>query len=482
LQEWGKRVLDPDARLILRVVPESDTPDVNPRDSRPAAAAETNFKLPPSSSFTLSNGIRVFYFNRPQLPLMTVSTLFKGGAQSDPAKKLGLASITADMLSQGAGSLDAEGFSKALESLGASFGASAGDASTTVSLSSTAESFEKALPLYASAIENPHLAAPDFERQRTLALDALADDADDPETASRFVALREFFGPASPFGRNPAGTSDTLKAIEPADLRQEHDALFRPDRAALFVAGSLPAEVVQKDLDREFGAWAPSTGVPPLAEPKAEARAVKGPRFVIVDRPQAVQTVIRFIFPGVPYGNPDRIALEGLATVLGGTFTSRLNADLREDKGYTYGAGSHDVFEPQVGYMTAESSVRANVTGLSLQEFLSQFARLRTGDIGTAEAVKARQSMRTDQILALESLSGLIASAQQLFENGRSFQDLTQDLATMSTLGAARLNVLAKSAAPLDKAVIVLIGDKDLILAQIAGLKLPKPEIVPGMR
>jgi len=482
IQSWGQKILDPNARLILRVVPTSDVPDTNPRNSKPRTGPDPAFTVPAESKFTLSNGIPVFYFSRSQLPLMSISTLFKEGAASDPAGKEGLASITAGMLDQGAGALDAEEFSKALEALGAYFGANSEDTSTVVSLSSTAENFEKALALYSEAIRHPQITAKDFERQKSLALDGLAEDADDPETASRYVALREFFGPTNPFGRNPSGTEVDLKAISADDVRQEHDALIRPDRAAIFVAGSLPLEQVQKDIEQQFGAWQASPAAKPIPTPLVKPPANKTLRVVIVDRPQAVQTVIRFIFPGVPYHDPNRIALDGLTTVLGGTFTSRLNADLREDKGYTYGAGSTYSFGPEVGFMTAESSVRADVTGPSLQEFLTQFGRLRTGDVARGEALKARESMRTNAILAVQSLGGLIGIAEELYENGRTLDGFGQDLKSISSLDAGQINAIAKSAVPLDDAVIVLIGDKDLILKQIAGLKLPKPEVVQGMQ
>ncbi|HVT12482.1 MAG TPA: pitrilysin family protein [Fimbriimonadaceae bacterium] len=481
VQTWAKKVLDPNARLILRVVPEMEPPDKNPRDERPTILPEKEFQPPTPEPFTLSNGLKGFYFRRAALPLMTVSLFFNGGAASDPTDKPGLASLTAGMLKQGADGLDAEGFAKAMDALGAFFSVGVDEVSSTADLYSTAATFDKALALYADAIIRPKLDEKDFGRQQTLRLDELAQDADDAETTARLVAMREYFGASHPYGRNPSGTPDSVKAITDEDIRHEHDALFRPDRATIFAAGNLPIEQVKASLEKQLGSWkAPAVPVP--ASPAFPAVSHNGLRVVIVDKPEAVQTVIRFVFPGVPYGNPDRIDLDALSTLLGGTFTSRLNANLREAKGYTYGAGAHSVFEPSLGYMAAASAVRADVTGASLHEFLSEFSRLRTGDVQEVEAVKARASMRTDIISSIGTLGGLVGTAESLYENGATMADLSRDLESLAGLTAAKLNPFAKQAAPLDNAVLVLVGDKDLILKQIADLHLPEPVFVPGIK
>ncbi|MFI5384486.1 MAG: M16 family metallopeptidase [Fimbriimonadales bacterium] len=482
LLTWARRILDPNARLILRVVPESDEPDQNPRDQRPKIGAAKDLALPVPTQFKLSNGLNVFYFSRPELPLMSVSMQFDGGYTSDPAAKSGLASMTSGMLGQGAGALDAAAFSKEIDAIGASFSAGSSETASEVNLLSTEAGFEKGLSLFADAIIRPRLDAVDLDRQRALRLDELAQEADDPENVARLVALREFFGSSHPYGKDPAGKPASIKAITIEDVKQEHDGLFRPDKATLFAAGSLPLDRVKTDLERQFGEWKATAGTKPLPAIRYPAPASKGLRVVIVDKPAAVQTVIRFIFPGVPYGNPNRIALEGLGAVLGGTFTSRLNANLREAKGYTYGAGARYEFERALGYMNAGASVRSNATGASLREFLFEFARLRTGDVKDSEVIKARASMRTESIAAMSSLGGLIGTAEELFLNNRSMGDLTRELKSISGLTAAAINPLARQAVPPDRGVLVLVGDKNLILKQLAGLKLPKPEIVPGLQ
>jgi zinc protease len=479
VQGWAKKILDPNARLILRVVPQGEKSEVNPRDVKPTLGTDKDFALPTPTELTLANGSKLLYFHRPELPLMSISAMFVAGAASDPAAKAGLASMTTEMLSQGAGNLKADPFNQALDALGANFSASAGQLSTTVDLSVTAANFQPALSLFANSIIRYRTDADAWERQKGLRLDALAQEAEDPESVARAVAMREFFGPSHPYGRSVDGTPATIKGLTLDDLRQEHQAIFQPHNMTLFGGGSLPPEEVKRLLDKEFAGWQPS-GAPAKNQPTPEP-ANKAFRVLIVDRPGSVQTVIRFVFPGVAYSSPNRLGLDALGTVLGGTFTSRLMANLREDKGYTYGASARAVFDPGVGYLLAASPVRADVTGASLSEFLKEFEKLRGGDVQDVEALKARLSIRTGTISSMESLGGLIGTAESLYLRGRTMADLSRDLASMGTLNAAAINPLARAALNLDKAVVILVGDKEQILKQLEGQKLPKPEVVPGL-
>ncbi len=479
IQTWGLKVLDPKARLILRVIPQQEKPAVNPRDQQPAPLAEKDFMLPTPTELKLANGIKLIYFHRPELPLMNLSIQFSAGAAGDPAEKSGLASMTAAMLDQGAGDLDADAFNKALDALGAQFSASAGRLTSSVDLEVTSGNFEKALPLVADSIIRYRLDPKAWEREKGLRLDELAQAADDPDTIAQEVALREFFGAGHAYGRNPSGRQATVKNITLDDVRSEHQAIYQPKLATFFGAGSLPVAQVKALLDKQFAQWQPSGG--PLATPPMTPPANQGLRVVIVDRPDAAQTVIRFVFPGVPYSDPNRLALSGLSTILGGTFTSRLNANLREDKGFTYGAGTRLASDPAVGYLTAVSPVRADVTGASLKEFLSEFKKIRTGDIQEAEALKARTSLRTDVITSAGSLGGLVGLAELLFLNGQSFAEYTAEARKLASLSAAQMNPLANNAIQLERAVLVLVGDKTQILKQIEGLGLAKPEIVSGL-
>jgi len=172
--------------------------------------------------------------------------------------------------------------------------------------------------------------------------------------------------------------------------RRRYERLFRPDGAVILAAGDIATEELRKELEEALGGWRALRGAEPVSEPSYPQPATEDFRVVLVDRPDAVQTVIRFVMPGPVYADPKRRQHQLLGTILGGSFTSRLNQNLREEHGYTYGAGCAYAMNPSVGYFTAASRVRADVTGASVGEFMEEFEGIRGGDISGEEARKAR--------------------------------------------------------------------------------------------
>ena len=162
-------------------------------------------------------------------------------------------------------------------------------------------------------------------------------------------------------------------------------------------------------------------------------------------------------------------------TILGGSFTSRLNQNLREEHGFTYGARSSYSMNPAVGYFTAASSVRTDVTGAAVGEFLKEFAGIRGGNISDVEAGKARSARRMSMVNAFAGLDGILGTSATLIRNGRPFSDLGEELRTVARITETDLNRLAYEAVPLQQALLVLVGDKERILVQLGNLGLPAP-------
>ncbi|HSI73213.1 MAG TPA: insulinase family protein, partial [Fimbriimonas sp.] len=494
-------VLDPGKRLILRVVPEQGRPmrlasplpsegegpgvrvrvaqrkAASPRDQRPSITAEKPFTPPLPAEFTIG-ATKVYYWHRPELPLMSMTTVFRPGATLDPADKAGRTAMMAEMLDEGAGSRDAQQFENALEQIGATFGAGASLQAVTASMSVTATNFSQGLSLYADALLRPRFDAAEWDRVKRTTIAGLEQQIDDPGTVARQVALREYFGWNHPFGRPVSGTATTVEKLSLEEIKADYSQVIRP--GTIFIAGSLPQSVVQGLLLRHFGSWAPT----PMSVNDAVVRDPgAGPlRVIVVDKPGAVQTVVRFVLPGATYQDPRRLKMEALGTILGGSFTSRLNQNLRESKGYTYGAGSGYVFEESLGYFVASASVRADVTGASIKEFLKELRGLRTGNITANEAEKARSIQRASAVEAMGSLQSIIGTAVALYLHGRPFADIGKELTQISQLTPKDLNSLAKESIYLDRGVLVLVGDKATILKQIEGLGIPKVEIVDPVK
>ncbi|MCP3915205.1 MAG: insulinase family protein [bacterium] len=480
LQKYAREVLGDAHRATLHVLPATDASLAsNPRDERPAPLAEGAFNLPQPEGFELPGGVPVQFWRREELPLVEVGVLLPVGSASDPADKGGLAYLTAAMLDEGAGERGAVAFADDLERLGASLAISVDQEWTELRLTALRRNFDASLALLGDALLRPTFDEKEWQRVHELHVSGLRQDRDSPTTVARNVAMRAFFGDAHAYGRPIGGTPDSASGIKQGDALGFFVDRYGPKGAKLLVAGDLTRDEAEAVLGSVFGEWKG------LLEPRGEAEGTAfaaaqrtGFRALIVDRPGAVQTVIRFMLPAPEFTSPARPAHQLVATVLGGTFTSRLNQNLREDKGYTYGARSSHVFGPSASYLVASSSVRADVTGASLREFLAEFARLRTGDVAGEEAGKARASFRLRTIQRFAGLSGILDAGGERLQHGLAFNSLATDLEAVARLGQDDLNALTSEAVPLEHGVLVLVGDEEKIRTQIDGLGLPELERV----
>jgi predicted Zn-dependent peptidase len=384
--------------------------------------------------------------------------------------------LTAEMLREGAGGRGALEFSDALEQLGASLGAGSSQEFTYVNLSVLKRNIDKALDLYADAILRPRFDESEWDRVKTLHLQDLKRAEDRPESVAAHVGMRTFFGDDHPYGRPADGTTKTVESLTINKIKDCYKQLFQPSDAVIFIAGDLTADEAKAALEKRFGAWKPAAGAAHKVAAKMPPHAANQKlKVVLVDKPEAVQTVIRFYMPGPIYKNPDRVKLELLNTILGGSFTSRLNQNLREDHGYTYGARTKYEMEPSTGYFIAAADVQAEHTGEALKEFLAEFKRARKGDISKDEAAKSRETNRNERVESFQGLGGLLSTAVELEENGLPFSTVADDLKSMTVAKEVDLNHLASSAIPLEQAVLVLVGDKKLVTDQLKGLELPAP-------
>ncbi|MBC8066516.1 MAG: insulinase family protein [Chlorobia bacterium] len=478
LKAVAAKALNPNRRLILRVIPQGDPPKSNQRETQPTVGASKPFAFPLPTEFKLANGIPVYYWQKSDLPLTTLALRFDQGASFDAAGSSGLSELTADMLDEGAGPRDAEAFSNALDQLGAQLSIGASQEGTTVSLTSLSEKFEPSLALMADAVLRPKLGASDWDRIKSLHLEGLATEDDDPSTLATKTVNREFFGRSHPYSRSVSGTKETVTKLKLADIKARYATIANPSEAAIYASGSLSVEKFKALLGKQFGGWkAKGRSIASKHYPEVVADRQ---RLVIVDKPGAVQTVIKILMPSETFSSPNRYALTELGVVMGGTFTSRINRNLREEKGYTYGAGLQFAFSKPANYIVASTSVRADVTGASLKELLGELARVKTGDLTDEEASKARNTIRANFIDGIGTRQGLVGIAISYRENGIPFSQIGQELDRFAKVELAQLNELAKTGIPFDRAVIVLVGDREQIVKQLEGLGLPEPEIMKG--
>jgi zinc protease len=475
--ETARRVITQDARVVFRVLPEQPKRAAGPRDVRPKDGTPVAFHPPAPERFTLANGIPVEFWRTPELPLSAMAVVFQTGGPLGAAdgSDAGLPGLTAQMLDEGAGELDALRFGEAVAALGGQFTATANRDAMEARLTVLSRNFEKGAALLADAVRRPRLEARDFERVKRLALDDLVQSDERPDEVASRVVNRELYGDRHPYAWPVDGTPISVEAITLERVKAERVTLVRPDLATIVVAGSLTASETKAALEKALGDWkaeGPRPQAAPLPPFPAPARAL---RVFIVDRPEAPQTIVRFAAPAPGFADPARPQLRLLGTILGGSFTSRLNQNLREKNGYTYGASARFGLGRAVGTFGAGADVTAKVTGASVKESLAEFARLSTGDVTQDEAAKARDIVKNGAVQSFSGLSGIVATATNYVELGAPFETLARDLDAESTLGAAALNATAKTALALDQGVLVLVGNRDVILPQLKELALPAP-------
>lgn len=474
----ARQVLTQNARVIYRVLPEQPRRVAGPRDTRPTDGAPAAFVPPPPERFKLSNGIPVELWKTSALPLTSVSVVFRaGGPLVTDAAQAGVAALTANMLDEGAGDLDTLQFSEAIASLGGKFEAGSATESLHADLTVLSRNFGKGLDLLADAVRAPRMQAADFERVKRLTLEEIVQSEEEPGLVASRVVARRLFGAEHPYAWPSHGTRESVGNLSLDAVKTTQAQLLRPDLATILVAGNLSAAEAKTALEKSFGGWR-ATGPKTVRMPAPARYATsdqKALQVYLVDRPDAPQTSVRFAAPSPRYDDPSRVKLRALGTLLGGTFTSRLNQNLREKHGYTYGAGAGFSPGPVLGTFAAASDVTAKDTGAAVQEFLAEFARLGNGDVTEAEAGTARESIKSDVVDTLSSNGGFIDTASGLLDDGAEFDNLGKDLIALGNESSASLNPTAKAAIDLDHAVLVLVGDRKTILPQLKAIGLPEP-------
>ena len=284
---------------------------------------------PTPMRFQLSNGIDVVAVRRQAAPIVALNLVLRTGADHDPKDRVGLASLTAQMLDEGAGTRAAIEIAEALEHLGADLWLGAGRDGSQLTLQVPTAEFGAALDIAADVVLRPRLGVSDWERVLHDRLTGLAQRRDHPESVADLIASLTLFGPDHPYGRPVDGLEATVRAIKLDDVKSFHEEFWRPNNALVALAGDFDPASLKDDLERAFGRWRPGPIPPTPPTPPLPAL----PRLVMVDRPGAPQSVIRLVGPGSFRHDPDRPALSMLNVVLGGSFTSRLNFTLREKKG-----------------------------------------------------------------------------------------------------------------------------------------------------
>jgi len=372
-------------------VSETGTPDAPFRKTLPEPGPAVTFQAPVPTVKTLKNGLTVWIVEQHQVPLTTVELVVRAGEDTDPSGKPGTASFVSDMLDEGTTLRDAPAIAATFEDQAALFRSLADKDSLIAAVSFPSASLGPVLDVFSDCVLHPAFKKPDLERVRALRLGDLAQLVADPGQIGKTVLNRTVFGDGHPWAFPVTGTVASTKATRGDQLAAWHRTWVRPNNTVLVVVGDVNPTTLLPELERRFGGWK-AAALPKRRSLTPASR--KGPRVVtVVDRPGAAQSQLWVGELGLGAGSADLYAAQVAANVLGGGFKSRLNANLRSGKGYTYGAFSAFDVRREPGLFAAVAPVVAEKTPEALHELLGEIDRLRDGGIDATELADAKSGL-----------------------------------------------------------------------------------------
>jgi predicted Zn-dependent peptidase len=449
------------------------------RSHPPTIGPAPSLHLPPIEKRTLSNGLPVWIVGVHKVPVVEVDLTVRAGLAAEPAGKPGLANLTADMLDEGAGSRTSLQIADAVDYLGARLRTDSGFDVASVNLHVPVARLGDALPIMADVVTRPTFPEKELARLREERKTRLLQAQDDPEELIRFAFPRLVYGASHPYGYWPIGTAASLDGMTAADLKAFHDARYRPDNAVLVVTGDVKADAVVAELESAFASWkAPQGSVANAQIPQPKQLTAR--RVYLIDKPGAAQSQIMIGWVGVPRSTPDFYALRVLNTILGGSFTSRLNMNLREEHGYSYGAGSSFDMRLGAGPFSATAGVQTDKTSEAVKEFFSELTRIH-------QPIQKEELEKAENYLALllprnfETTAGMAGSLAQIWIYGLPADFYTTYADKIRAVTAAEVSTASAKYIQPDKFAVVVIGDRKTIEPGIKALNLgPITVVEPG--
>jgi zinc protease len=444
------------------------------RSRLPTTGPPLSFTFPEMRRRTLASGLHVCTIEHFEVPLITCFVLMPVGSSQDPGHQPGLAAITGDLLDEGSGDLDALQVHEALGRIGAHLDTEIGADATLLELTSLEQHAPRALELLASMVCVPRLDQRDFDRVRELRLNRLIQLRDMPPALADRVFTQMLY-PAHPYGHLPIGTEESLQGLILADVVGFHRRAYVPDLATVIAVGHASHDRLAGLVETAFGQWdGPNGSASDLVDIAALSVSMpSGGRVTTVHRPGAAQSELRIGHVGVPRSTPDYHALLVLNMILGGQFVSRLNMNLREDKGYTYGARTSFEFRRGPGPFVFQTSVQSNVTAAAVREVLGELQTIRADRPVTAHELElGRAALTRGYPRNFETAEQLGRAAAQL-----ALYELPDDYFTTfvpKVLAVSEHDVTRVAQAHIDpeRLLTVVVGDREKVGPTLGELNL----------
>ena len=419
----------------------------------PEAGAAVAAKVPPAVEKTLANGLRVVIAPKPGLPLISASLRVGAGASLDPAKKIGLASMTADLMTRGTKTRSATQIASQIESLGASIGASAGPDASDVSISTRSDKINEAFAIMSDVVQNPAFAKEELERARQETADGLMLQLRQPSSVGGMAMTRALFGTA-PYGN--VMTPETLKALTTKDLAAFHTSAWKPGASVLVIAGDITPEAGFTLAETAFGGWAAGTVAPVKA---MAATTTPAPKSMVVDIPQVGQAAVLLGRVGPSRLAPDYVQTAVANAVLGVGYSSRLNSEIRIKRGLSYGARSGLSERKSTGPIVASAQTRNDAVPQVIDLMISEFTRLGNEPIADKELAARKAFIIGGFGRSVETTSGVAGGYSALAQFGLPLAKLQTYSADIAAVTAEQAGAAAKNYFDPAKATLIVVGD-----------------------
>jgi len=441
------------------------------RRAVPPAEKDHELKIPAWTKTTLANGATLIVSERHSLPLVSVRLNFIGGAnQYDPAAKPGLGAFTANQMLEGTTHRTGDQISSDLQAIGVMLPPPLiGGESGRIELSATKDKLAPALDIVADIIENPTFTPEALERYRARMLITLTQNRDRTVGISATVYPKVLYGVSHPYGRTMTETS--AKAITRDDIVAFHKAYFQPGHLIVTVVGDVKADEAKQLFDKAFAEWKAGGSMPSFDYPAAPAP--KQTTIYLVDRPGAASSTFAIGQVGPPRSTADYYAIRVMNELLGGLFQSRLNHNIREEKGWSYGVRSGFAFGRGPGPFTAGGDIMTAKNDSALIEFMKELKDIRGGrPPSDDELAQAKASLVQSLPASFESVGGLNANIGSIYTQGLPEDYYQQFAKAVNAVTREDFVRVAKQYIDPDKLAIVIVGDRAKIEGPLAATKI----------
>jgi zinc protease len=445
------------------------------RSRPPASGPIRNFDFPEVERRSLSNGLDLRVCRLSRLPVVSLNLFFGAGESGLEESRAGLAVLTGDALEGGTLERSGSELAEALERIGARLGISTGWEGTSVSVSCLADRLEEAFGLLAEAVLEPSFPEDEVDRAREQQLAAIRQRAMDPGALASMEASRRYFAPGIPYARPQSGTVESIAPVTRERLEEFAAAAYGPHEGGLIVAGDLDPNEIEAMANHRLGAW---VGAQPETNEFSVEPATRERRVWIVHRKGSVQSEIRVGHVGTDRATPDYFPLSVANMLLGGTFTSRLNLNLREENGFTYGVRSGFGFRSRPGPFSVSTSVGTDVTGPAVREIVRELEQLVEGGPTDEEVAASRDYAAGVFGLQLETAGQIASRISQLVVYGladdyyHTYRDRLRAVTTADVAAATRAHIRPA------EVQVVVVGDAEQIAAPLEALQLGPVEVV----